>query len=81
MKKPTFSQALAAETAPVIEDAPPTPTKAKKSDGRITTTIRISEKVLDELKRVALDEKTKLNDLLVAGAEHMLSVRGRLPKE
>ncbi|RKK03308.1 hypothetical protein EBE87_27715 [Pseudoroseomonas wenyumeiae] len=81
MKKPTFSQALAAETAPVIEDTPLPPAKVKKSDGRVTTTIRIPETWLDELKQVALNEKTKLNDLLLSGAKHELEVRGRLPKK
>ncbi|WP_424140002.1 hypothetical protein [Roseomonas chloroacetimidivorans] len=81
MKKPTFSQVLAAETAPAQPEPAAAPAKAKKSDGRKTTTIRISEPALDALKQLALDRKTKLNDLLVSGAMRELEAHGRKPKE
>lgn len=83
MKKPSFSQALAAEQVPPPLEKPQAvpAAKPKKSDGRVTTTIRIEETWLDALKQVALNKKTKLNDLLRAGARHILEMENAFPKD
>ena len=71
MKKPTFTAALAQE-AP----APEAP-KAKPSDDRINTTLRISPEGLEALKNVAAAKRCRVNDLLLEGAEHVLALNGR----
>ncbi len=71
MKKPTFSEAL----RPVEPEAIPAPEKAK--DDRINTTLRISPEGLEALKNVAAAERIRVNDLLLEGAELVLSLRGR----
>ena len=77
MKKPSFSAALA-------KDAPAEPQPdtsagdlAKAKDNRIGTTLRISPEGLEALKNVAAAERSRVNDLLLEGAEHVLALRGR----
>lgn len=79
MKKPSLSDALASKVPP-----PPAPvdvpaqaqTQAKKSDARITTTIRLEPEWLEALKIVAARKRVKVNDLLLEGAAHVLALNG-----
>jgi hypothetical protein len=71
VKKPTFTAALAKEQ----ETAPETPAKPK--DDRINTTLRISPEGLEALKNVAAAKRIRVNDLLLEGAEYVLSLNGR----
>ena len=73
MKKPSFTAALAQDQAP----PPPEPKAAKAGDGRINTTFRISPEGLEALKIVAAEKRTRVNDLLLEGAEHVLALHGR----
>jgi hypothetical protein len=72
VKKPSFTAALAQERAPEPEQKAP-----KLGDGRINTTFRISPEGLEALKIVAAENRTKVNDLLLEGAEHVLALHGR----
>ena len=79
MKKPSFTAALAQESAPSA-NAPPdavTAPNSRPSDGRINTTFRISPEGLEALKIVAAERRTRVNDLLLEGAEHVLALNGR----
>lgn len=71
MKKPTFSATLAKEkeTTPEVT--------AKSKDDRINTTLRISPEGLEALKNVAAAKRIRVNDLLLEGAEYVLSLNGR----
>ena len=71
MKKPTFTAALAKE-----QEAEPEP-PAKRKDDRINTTLRISPEGLEALKNVAASKRIRVNDLLLEGAEYVLSLNGR----
>ena len=73
MKKPSFTAALAQDQAP----EPPKLKAAKAGDGRINTTFRISPQGLEALKIVAAEKRTRVNDLLLEGAEHVLALHGR----
>ena len=73
MKKPTFTAALAHDQAPPATVEKP----AKVGDGRINTTFRISPEGLEALKIVAAEKRTRVNDLLLEGAEHVLALNGR----
>ena len=73
MKKPSFSEALAKPTQPTD---PPEP-KAKAGDGRINTTVRISPEGLEALKNIAAAKRTRVNDLMLEGAEYVLALNGR----
>jgi hypothetical protein len=79
MKKPSFTDALARESAPPVAEAPPPAPApaAKPKDDRINTTLRISPEGLEALKNVAAAERIRVNDLLLEGAEHVLGLRGR----
>ena len=72
MKKPSFTAALAQERAPEPEQK-----AAKPGDGRINTTFRVSPEGLEALKIVAAEQRTRVNDLLLEGAEHVLALHGR----
>ena len=74
MKKPSFTDALAQES-PAVEVVSAAPGKAK--DDRINTTLRISPEGLEALKNVAAAKRTRVNDLLLEGAEHVLALNGR----
>jgi hypothetical protein len=74
VKKPSFTDALAQEV-PAVEPPRATPSKAK--DDRINTTLRISPEGLEALKNVAAAKRTRVNDLLLEGAEHVLALNGR----
>lgn len=78
MKKPTLSDALAskAPVAAALPEAVAQKPTAKKGDGRITTTIRLEPEWLEALKIVAAKKRTKVNDLLLEGAAHVLAVNG-----
>ena len=71
MKKPTFSDTLKPE------EPEPTAVVEKVKDGRTNTTFRISPEGLEALKNVAAKERIRVNDLLLEGAELVLSLRGR----
>lgn len=74
MKKPTFSDAMAAQdTPPELPQA----AKEKAGDGRVNTTIRISPEGLEALKNVAASKRIRVNDLLLEGAEYVLALNGR----
>ena len=73
MRKPT-STAAPVRNAPAADE--PTP-KAKPTDGRINTTLRISPQGLEALKNVAAAKRIRVNDLLLEGAEHVLALNGR----
>ncbi len=75
MKKPSFTTALAAKEAAVEKEAPLPATKPK--DDRINTTLRISPEGLEALKNVAAAKRIRVNDLLLEGAELVLSLNGR----
>lgn len=75
MKKPSFTTALAAKEA-VAEKEAPLPA-AKPKDDRINTTLRISPEGLEALKNVAAAKRIRVNDLLLEGAELVLSLYGR----
>lgn len=77
-KKPTFSDALAkdAEAAPAADPVQPAP-KARPKDDRINTTLRISPEGLEALKVVAAAKRVRVNDLLLEGAEYVLSLNGK----
>jgi hypothetical protein len=80
MKKPSFTDTLARESAPPVAEAPspaPAPAPARPKDDRINTTLRISPEGLEALKNVAAAERIRVNDLLLEGAEHVLGLRGR----
>lgn len=74
MKKPSFTAALAQKSAPPEE---PAPVVTKSKDDRINTTLRISPEGLEALKNVAAAKRTRVNDLLLEGAEHVLALNGR----
>jgi hypothetical protein len=76
VKKPTFSAALAQGREQSI-DPEPAPAKVRATDDRINTTIRISPEGLEALKVVAASKRTRVNDLLLEGAEHVLALNGR----
>jgi hypothetical protein len=73
MKKPSFTAALAQDQAPPPPEEKPT----KVGDGRINTTFRVSPEGLEALKIVAAEKRTRVNDLLLEGAEHVLALHGR----
>jgi len=78
VKKPSFSAALAQDHAPaptLLEAGPAKATKLK--DDRINTTLRISPEGLEALKNVAAAKRSRVNDLLLEGAEHILALNGR----
>lgn len=78
MKKPSFSAALAQDHAPAPALLEPGLAKATKSkDDRINTTLRISPEGLEALKNVAAAKRSRVNDLLLEGAEHILALNGR----
>lgn len=78
MKKPSFSAALAQDRTPEVlpeETVPLKPAKAK--DDRINTTLRISPEGLEALKNIAAAKRSRVNDLLLEGAELVLALNGR----
>ena len=76
MKKPSFSAALAQEMPPTKPELHEIEA-AKPKDNRISTTLRISPEGLEALKNVAAAKRTRVNDLLLEGAEHVLALNGR----
>jgi hypothetical protein len=74
VKKPSFTAALAQKSVPPEE---PAPVVTKTKDDRINTTLRISPEGLEALKVVAAAKRTRVNDLLLEGAEHVLALNGR----
>lgn len=80
-KKPTLTDALAKkapepESAPVpVADARP----VRLTDQRINTTLRIEPALLRELKFAALEDGRKVNDLILDGVHHVLSLRRARP--
>ncbi len=70
--KATFTETLAKEQEPALEPTKP----AKVGDGRVNTTFRVSPEGLEALKIVAAKERTRVNDLLLEGAEHVLALHG-----
>lgn len=50
---------------------------SKPKDDRINTTLRISPEGLEALKNVAAAKRIRVNDLLLEGAELVLSLNGR----
>jgi hypothetical protein len=86
VKKPSLSDALArkAPAAPVSDPTPaevaPAPAAKKKRDDRVTTTVRLPVTWLEGLKILAAKERTKVNDLLLEGAAHVMALRGHKPE-
>jgi hypothetical protein len=81
-KKPTLTDALA-KKAPAPEPAP-VPSVAevpavRLTDQRINTTLRIEPALLRELKFAALEDGRKVNDLILEGVHHVLSLRRARP--
>ena len=77
MKKPTLETVLARKTSPAPETAPPPPAKAKADDGKMTTSLRIRPALLAELKMLALQQRVRVNDVILEAIENHLAVHGR----
>jgi hypothetical protein len=80
-KKPTLTDALA-KKAPAPEPAPVPVAgvpSGRLTDQRINTTLRIEPALLRELKYAALEDGRKVNDLILEGVHHVLSLRRARP--
>jgi hypothetical protein len=79
MKKPTLTDALASKApepalVPVAE-----PRSPRLTDQRVNTTLRIEPTLLRELKFAAVEDGRKVNDLILEGVHHVLSLRRARP--
>ncbi len=77
MKKPSPT-GIPAQTQPATppSTAAEISASAKPKDSRTTTTLRIEPAQLEALKIIAAKKRTKVNDLLLEGAAHILALYG-----
>jgi hypothetical protein len=77
MKKPTLDSAPARKAPPEPGSAPLLVTKAVKGDdGKLAISLRMRE-TLAKLKLLALQQRTRLNDIIFEGIENHLALHGR----
>jgi hypothetical protein len=83
MKKPTLKASLTPKphAVPVPAEPEVTPAAPRLTDRRVNTTLRLEPELLEELKIAAARDRVRVNDLLLEGVRHVLSLRRVSRKE
>ena len=78
MRKPTLEAALAKKVPVQGEPAPPPAAKpGRADDGKMTTSLRIKPDLLAELKVLAVQQRVRVNDVVLQAIENHLALHGR----
>jgi hypothetical protein len=81
MRKPPLANELAKELPQQQEPAEPAsaakPAKRMADDGKMTTSLRIKPAMLAELKLLALQQRVRVNDVILEAIVNHLALHGR----
>ena len=74
MAKATLQTVLAQKTAPHPEPQPAPAARAKRDDGKMTTSLRIEPETLGRLKMLALRQRVRVNDIIIQAIDNHLAM-------
>jgi hypothetical protein len=74
MAKATLQTVLAQKTVPQPEPQPAPAAKARRDDGKMTTSLRIEPEKLGRLKMLALRQRVRVNDIILQAIDNHLAM-------